>query len=85
MIVPVWVASADASSTEVLTYAVLDTQSDSTLILDEVAQALNMTCQPVHLQLSSMTYSVIKSEAVSDFIIRGLTLLTQISINKAYS
>lgn len=40
-IIPVWVSSTKQPDQEVLVYALLDTQSDTTFILDEVAQELS--------------------------------------------
>ena len=41
LIVPVWVSTTEQPDKEVLVYTLLDTQSDTTFILDEVAQDLD--------------------------------------------
>ncbi|XP_077977489.1 uncharacterized protein LOC144433051 [Glandiceps talaboti] len=46
MIVPVWVSSRESPSNEVLTYALLDTQSDSSFVLEDIAQSLAVNLQP---------------------------------------
>ena len=86
MIVPVWIATEQAPSTEILTYALLDTQSDSSFILDEVAQALNVGHQPVRLKLSTMSSSsTVDSNVVPDLLVRGMTLPTQIKMGRCYT
>ena len=65
MIVPVWVSSIDSPDKEVLTYALLGTQRDSTFVLEDTAKAVTRHCQPIHLKLSTMTSSsTIESHAV---------------------
>ncbi|XP_003725647.1 uncharacterized protein LOC100889672 [Strongylocentrotus purpuratus] len=86
MIVPVWVFSAQAPSTEILTYALLDTHSDTSFILEDVARALSVSSQPVCLKLSTMTSSsTIDSDAISGLSVRGMTLPTKLKIEKCYT
>ncbi|XP_077978095.1 uncharacterized protein LOC144433628 [Glandiceps talaboti] len=87
MIVPVWVSSTESPSNEVLTYALLDTQSDSTFILEDTAKSLSIQCQPVRLKLSTMTSasSMIDCSAVSNLLIRGMSTPTHIQIQQAYT
>jgi len=40
MIVPVWISSIRSPSTEIMTYALLDTQSDSSFLLEDVAKVV---------------------------------------------
>lgn len=54
-VVPVWVSSAKQPEQEVLVYTLLDMQSDTTFILDEVAQDLDTNKENVNLQLSTMS------------------------------
>lgn len=53
-IIPVWVSCTSVPSREVLVYALLDTQSDTTFILKETAKALNARSEPVQLKLSTL-------------------------------
>ena len=46
MIVPVWLSSSKRPEAEVLVYAILDTQSDSTFILKETCDELDADKQP---------------------------------------
>ncbi len=57
-IILVWVSSTNEPDHEILVYALLDTQSDTTFILDEVAQELNTNKENVSLQLSTMSTRV---------------------------
>ncbi|CAC5418286.1 unnamed protein product [Mytilus coruscus] len=63
MIVPVWVSHKDKPSRETLTYVLLDTQSDTTFILDDTAASLHIPCKPIRLSLSTMTsqHTIIES------------------------
>lgn len=54
-IVPVYVSTLSDPSKEVLVYALLDTQSDSSFILNEIADNLDITKQQVKLKLSTMS------------------------------
>lgn len=54
-IVPVLVSSTTEPKKEILTYALPDTQSDSTFILEDLAAELNVNTQSVQLKLSTMT------------------------------
>ena len=55
MIVPVWISAKDNPETEQLVYALLDTQSDTTFILEETANALNSKYETAKLLLSTMS------------------------------
>lgn len=54
MIVPVWLSTENAPDSEILTYAFLDTQSDTSFILEETAKDLNLQGKPIKLSLSTM-------------------------------
>ena len=54
MIVPVWVATADNPKEEVLVYALLDTQSDTTFVVSEVDEQMNINGDPVELKLTTL-------------------------------
>ncbi|XP_057716613.1 uncharacterized protein LOC130931672 [Corythoichthys intestinalis] len=86
-IVPVFVSSVQEPHREVLTYAMLDTQSDSTFVLEDVLDKLSVNVQPVNLKLSTMTAidTIIPSKCVHGLQIRGLNSEILIQIQKAYS
>lgn len=54
-IVPVCVSSITEPQREVLTYALLDTHSDSTFILEDLVLKLSVVTKPMQLKLSKMT------------------------------
>ena len=60
MIVPVYVSSIQSPDKEILTYALLDTQSDSTFVLGEIGDALktNKSCSTVRLSTLTSTATV---------------------------
>ncbi|XP_051917653.1 uncharacterized protein LOC127598109 [Hippocampus zosterae] len=86
-IVPVFVSSIVEPDKEVLTYAILDAQSSSTFILEDVLDKLNVGIQSVKLKLSTMTATdtIIASKNVQDLQVRGLNLSSQIQIKQAYA
>jgi len=53
-IIPVWLSVTSVPDREVLVYALLDTQSDMTFILEETATTLYTKKEPVQLKLSTM-------------------------------
>nr|XP_021322660.1 uncharacterized protein LOC108179640 [Danio rerio] len=72
-IIPVWVSSTKLPDQEILVYALLDTQSDTTFILDEVAQRLKVNMENASLQLSTMSSrsTTIRCHKVSGLQVRG--------------
>ncbi|XP_055499365.1 uncharacterized protein LOC129701946 [Leucoraja erinacea] len=50
----VWVSATSEPNREVLVYALLDTQSDTTFLLEDTAKALHVKNEPVQLKLSAM-------------------------------
>ncbi|XP_026101642.1 uncharacterized protein LOC113072978 [Carassius auratus] len=86
-IVPVLVSSIQEPHREVLTYAILDTQSDSTFVLEDVLDKLNVDAQPVKLKLSTMTAidTIISSKNVRGLQVRGLHSKDHIQLQQAYS
>ncbi|KAK3102368.1 hypothetical protein FSP39_010852 [Pinctada imbricata] len=87
MIVPVWVSTKENPSCEILTYALLDTQSDTTFILDEMCEALKASRQDVRLSLSTMTamHTIVNCSKVLNIQVRGFNSSTAITIDNAYS
>ncbi|XP_061773984.1 uncharacterized protein LOC133563715 isoform X1 [Nerophis ophidion] len=86
-IIPVFVSAMVEPDKEVLTYAILDAQSSSTFILEDVLDKLNVGCQSVKLKLSTMTATdtIIASKNVQDLKVRGLNLDSHIEIKQAYA
>ena len=85
MIVPVFVSSED-SIEPLMVYALLDSQSDSTFILDSVAEELKARSVDVDLKLSTMTTtSTIKCQKIKNLRIRGFYSEKILSIPTAYT
>ncbi|XP_057694061.1 uncharacterized protein LOC130917030 [Corythoichthys intestinalis] len=87
-IVPVLVSSSLEPQREVLTYAILDQQSDATFILEDLLDNLNVeSAQPATLKLSTMTAidTVLPSKCVSGLQVRALLSGKPIQINQAFS
>ncbi|KAJ8375844.1 hypothetical protein SKAU_G00064240 [Synaphobranchus kaupii] len=81
-VVPVWVSSIKQPDQEVLVYALLDTQSDTTFILEEVAQDLNTNKENVSLRLSTMSTrsTVIPCQKLTNLQVRGYNLEKRIPL-----
>ena len=73
MIVPVWVSKKSSPKNEFLVYALLDTQSDTTFILEETAHVLDPESETVSLRLSTMSArdKVIRCKKLQDQQVRG--------------
>ncbi|KAE8291618.1 hypothetical protein D5F01_LYC08974 [Larimichthys crocea] len=86
-IVPVWLSTTSNPEAEVLVYALLDSQSDSTFILRERAEALDTQMQPVQLKLSTLAskQTVIPSHKVIGLQVRGFYSSKKILLPVAYS
>lgn len=86
-IVPVYLSSANEPEKEILTYALLDTQSDSTFVLEDLARELNVATQPLRLKLSTMTAvdTVIPSHSVVGLQVRSFHNDNRILLRQAYT
>lgn len=86
-IVPVYVSTPTEPDKEVLVYALLDTQSDTTFILKDVADTLNVIKDPVKLKVSTITSKtkVVSSEKVTGLQVRGIKSETKIKLPVSYT
>ncbi len=88
-IVPVWVSTTNEPNHEVLVYALLDTQSDTTfiLILEEIAQVLDTTHESVQWKLSTMVSksTVVPCQKLTGLQVRELYSGKKISLPVTYS
>lgn len=87
MVMPAWVSSKNNLTTEKLVYALLDTQSDTTYVEQEVSYHLNAYKDPVKLKLTTMSGkdAVITSEKVYGHCVRGYSSSIQIDLPVAYT
>ncbi|XP_026136037.1 uncharacterized protein LOC113113774 [Carassius auratus] len=85
MIVPVWLSSG--SESEILVYALLDTQSSHTFIDQEVCESLRASMEPVKLKLSTMMGkdSIVESQRVCGLRVRGFSLDSSIYLPPVYT
>ena len=86
-IVPVYVSHCDDPSKEILVYALLDTQSDTTFILEKTCDELGVKGREVKLSLSTMyaTDKLISSYKVKGLTVRGVREGPRISLPDTYS
>ena len=83
MIVPVWVSSVSNPGMERLVYALLDTQSDTVFIEQEVSNSLQTETHPVRLKLTTMIGkdALVHSERVQGLRVSGFnSTLSSISL-----
>ncbi|RVE71628.1 hypothetical protein OJAV_G00053730 [Oryzias javanicus] len=86
MIVPVWISRID-EETEKLVYALLDTQSDTTFVDQDLSNALKAESCPVKLRLTTMVGRdmTVKSQRVSGLRVRGYFSSFYINLPHVYT
>ena len=86
-IVPVYVATPSDPSKEILIYALLDSQSDSSFLLEEVADVLDTSAERVKLKLSTMSSkgTVVHCIRLNSLQIRGLFSSKKITVPTVYT
>ena len=87
MIVPVWVSHCDKPENERLVYALLDTQSDTTFILDDTREALGLDGPDTKLLLSTMLSKnqAVDSKRISGLMVRGHNSDSKIQLPTAFT
>ncbi|CAL9702153.1 unnamed protein product [Knipowitschia caucasica] len=87
MIVPVWVSSEHHPGTEQLVYALLDTQSDTVFIDEDVSNSVKAKFTPIRLRLTTMLGkdTVMPSKRVTGLKIRGYNSAEFIELPPAYT
>ncbi|RXN04345.1 hypothetical protein ROHU_012986 [Labeo rohita] len=86
-IVPVFISVAEEPQNEILTYALLDTQSDTTFIMKDFLEELHVNCEGVKLKLSTMTTTdtLNTSHKIRGLRVRGLQGEKYIQVPQAYT
>lgn len=86
-ILPVYVSSTANPEEEILVYALLDTQSDTTFILKDVADLLHVERDPVRLKISTITSRsmVVSSSKMRGLQVRGLMSDERINLPITYT
>ena len=87
MIVPVWLSHASNPRTEPLVYALLEDQSDTTFVADNVLNHLDVSGPETNLLLSTMhaTNELIKSRKVGGLIVQDFKQQITLHLPKAFS
>ena len=86
MIVPVYLSTATSPDSEVLTYALLDTQSDTTFVLSNIGDMIQPTKHRSTLKLSTLTStSYAECFKYNDLQIRGFNSDMRIPLPSTYS
>ncbi|XP_071948982.1 uncharacterized protein [Antedon mediterranea] len=87
MIVPVWISNEHKPEKEHLVYALLDTQSDTTFVLEDTANQIGASCEPATLRLTTMTSKreVVSCKKYNNLMIRGFFEETKIQLPTAYT
>jgi hypothetical protein len=87
MIVPVYVSHGDDSVNEVLVYALLDTQSDTSFVLEDTCEKLKVSVPVVQLVLSTMSArnEPVITRKISDLHVRGYNCSEKIKLCAAYT
>ncbi|XP_023815425.1 uncharacterized protein LOC111948165 isoform X1 [Oryzias latipes] len=86
-VVPVWLSTISDPESEVLVYALLDNQSDTTFILQEKAEMLKLHKEAVQLKLSTLASrnTVIPSHRLTGLQVRGFYSSKRIPLPVTYS
>ncbi|XP_057678097.1 uncharacterized protein LOC130907254 [Corythoichthys intestinalis] len=87
MIVPVWLSGASNNGHEILVYALLDTQSSNTFIVQDICEKIQAVTEPVKLKLTTMTDrgSVVQSQRVDGLKVRGYFSQEYIDLPTTYT
>ena len=87
MIVPVYDSHVDSPHSERLVYALLDTQSEKSFILDETYNAFGLHGERVELSLSTMSAESmpVHSDKVRGLVVRGFDSDVKVGIPSVYS
>ena len=85
LIVPVWIHHRKNSSNKLLTYALLDEQSDACFVKEDL-QRLDASGPEVNLKLSTvLAEKVITNQRIKGLVVRGYNEELEIPLPKSYS
>ena len=87
LILPVYLSHKSRPDKKVLVYALLDSQSDSTFVLDKTLSTLGIEGVPIKFRLSTMLSidTVVDSTKVSGLIVRGFGQSESIELPASYT
>lgn len=85
-IVPVWIHHRSNSNEKLLTYTLLDEQSDACFVREDLLRRLNVNGPEVELKLSTvLAEKVIKSRRIEGLVVHGYNEDVEIALPKSYS
>lgn len=86
-IIPVYVSTVAEPEKEILVYALFDTQSDTTFILNDTAETLDIKKEPVKLKISTITSKtkVVPSHKLNGLQVRGIMSEVRIKLPTIYT
>ena len=86
-VVPVWLSTTTSREAEILVYALLDTQSDSTFMEEVICEKLSAQSEPVNLKLSTLLGKdvTVACKRVSGLRVRGYTSTKHIDLPLTYT
>ncbi len=88
MILPVMVSHADSPDEQMMTYALLDTMSDTCFIKADLLQQLKVEGQRADLEITTLTSKsgkmIVDTEVVTGLRIRGINEQTTVALPKTY-
>ena len=86
MVLPVWVKTGQTNPPEVLTYALIDSQSDSSYITEELAANLSLPYEPTKMKITTLTSSsVVNCEKFRDIKLRGYDSNVEVRVDSCYT
>ena len=87
MIVPVYVYSKLEPERKVLVYAALDSQSDSSFVLQSIADELRLSGVPTRLSLSTMGAidQIVSSTKVNDLVVEGCMTGNSVALSNVFT
>ena len=87
MVLPVWVSHCDRPELETLVYALLDTQSDTTFILDETCDATGVHGPAGKLALATMSANNqrVNSKKIKRLVVPGFNCRDTLHLPVAFS
>ena len=86
LIVPVWIHHRKDTKKKLLTYALLDEQSDACFVKEDLLGRLGVNGPEVELKLSTvLAEKVIKSRRIEGLVVRGYNEDVEIPLSKSYS
>ncbi|XP_014679584.1 PREDICTED: uncharacterized protein LOC106819471 [Priapulus caudatus] len=87
MVVPVYVSSREAPDKEVLVYALLDTMSDTTFVLDSIADELHTSSESAVLRLTTMSdqNSIIRCRRYNNLTVRSCNSRDKIPLPSTFT